>query len=207
MPRISLLVIGILLSASGWTAQNKPQSTLILKVDETTIGPNAGQKSSSCLRIYADGKVTYARWWNSSAIIVDSVTNEESRPEYTVSVEHHLTDTDVWELSRFLQSKPVARLAEKFGPPHPAIDYFEQVTASIMSVKGQSKTISTQEYYTADLAEKSRYPSALILLMDRINEIETEAKTKGRPTEIPADCLLKRMGDYEKRPNKARVRN
>jgi hypothetical protein len=189
--KTTYLFLLMLFSASGWPAQETPHNRLILKVDENASGPYGGQKSSSCLRVYSDGRVTYARWWNSAATIVDSVAKKESRPEHTVSVEHRLRNEDVRELSRFLESKAVKRLPAKSGPPHQAIDYFESVSVEVFDSKGNSKKIFTREYYVADLVEKSRYPSALILLMDRIGQIEAEANDKGKSTEIPPDCTLK----------------
>jgi hypothetical protein len=183
--------LATLFSASTWPAQDKPQSRLILRVDETASGPNEGQESSGCLRVYSDGKVIFARWWNSAVTIVDSATKRASRPEYTVSVEHHLVDADLRELSTFLESKAVRKLPEEFGPPHPAIDFFESVSVEIFGSKGNIKKISTREYNVANLEEKSRYPAALILLLERIKQIEEAASNKGKPTEVPVDCPLK----------------
>jgi hypothetical protein len=171
--------------------QEKPSSTLILKVDTNVSGPFGGQKSSSCMRVYSDGKVLFAHWWNSFATIVDEKTGKESRPDHTVSVEHHLGDGDKWELSSFLESKTVKSLPQKFDPPHPPIDYFENVTVRIIAPDGRQKQISAREFYVANLEEKSRYPSALLVLMNRINEIEQEANEKGKPISPPLDCQLK----------------
>jgi len=181
----------ILLVSLACSAQEKASSNLILKVDESVRGPFGGQKSSSCLRVYSDGKVLYARWWNSFATVVDEKTGEESRRENTVSVEHHLGDGDKWELSSFLESKVLKSLPEKFDPPHQPIDYFESVTVRIIAPNGKQKQISTREFYMANLEEKSRYPSALIVLMDKIDEIEREANEKGKPVSPSPDCQLK----------------
>jgi len=182
--------LAILLLATASPAQNHTPNRLILKVDETVMGPFGGQRSSSCLRVYSDGRATYTKWWNSNAVIVDSA-GAESRPEQTVSVTHRLADTDVWELSAFLESNGVKRLPQKFDPPHKPIDYFERVTVDVIDSRNRSKKIVAREYYVASLEEKVRYPSALILLMDRIDQIEQEAVDKGAPSEVPADCSLK----------------
>jgi hypothetical protein len=142
------------------------------------------------LRVYADGKVVYARWWNSAVAEVDK-NGKESRGEQTVSVENHLEKGDVWELSSFLESKVLADLPSKFSPPHRAVDYFENVTVQILNQNGEKKQISTREFYVASLKEKAHYPSALVVLMDRIGDIEKEANEKGKPTQIPSDCQLK----------------
>lgn len=184
-------VFALLSLAGGLRAQGNRSDGLVLKVDETVTGPFGGQKSTSCLRVYMDGKVIYSRWWNSAATIVDSVTNVASRPEHTVAFADQLADTDIWDLSRFLESKAVKRLSEKFGPPHPPVDYFERVSLEISGDKGNAKKILTREYYVASLEEKTRYPSALILLMERIDRIEEAAATNGKPAEIPADCSFK----------------
>jgi hypothetical protein len=172
-------------------AQEKARAKLILKVDETVEGPLGGQKSSSCLRVYSDGKVLYARWWNSGMTIVDKETGKKSGPEKIVSVEHRLEGGDEWELSSFIESKALKGLPDKFAPPHRPIDYFEDVTVRLIGPNGTERRISTREFYVASLEEKSRYPSALIVLMDKIDEIEKAANEKGKPAEIPADCRLK----------------
>ena len=183
----------LLMLLPGWVcpAQEKATAKLILKVDETVDGPLGGQKSSSCLRVYSDGKVLYASWRNSGMTIIDKETGKKSRPEKTISVEHHLENADEWELSSFLESKVLKGIPDKYAPPHRPIDYFENVTVRIISPNGRERQISTREFYVASLEEKSRYPSALILLMGKIDEIEKEANEKGKPTEIPSDCRLK----------------
>lgn len=185
----SFLLLVVL--SSSCLAQEKASGNLILKVDQTVSGPFGGQRSLTCLRVFADGKVLYATWWNSAATLIDKGTGRESRPEYTVSKEYRLEDTDVWDLSSLLESKAVKKLREEFGPPHPPIDYFESTSVEIMERKGKPKRISTREFYVADLEEKTRYPSALIVLMDRIDEIQKEAYEKGKPTQVPTDCGLK----------------
>lgn len=185
------LMFLVLLSCWACSAQEKASTKLILKVDEIVSGPFGGQASTSCLRVYSDGKVFSARWWNSAMSVVDKDTGKESRTEHTTSVEHQLEESDVWELSSFLESKTLKRLPEEFAPPHRPIDYFENVTVQIISPNGNEKKISTREFYVADLEEKTRYPSALIVLMDKIDQIENEANTKGKPAEIPSDCRLK----------------
>lgn len=179
-------------STSGmWAGQEKNASRLILKLDENVVGPYGGQKSKACMRIYSDGKVIYSQWWNSAATLVDSKTQAKSRPEYTSSVVFQMDETDLWELTEFLNSKPVKRLPAEFKPPHRPIDYFEHISLNIFDSKGRSRQISTREFYVADLVEETRYPSALIVLMHKINDIESEATEKGKPTDIPPDCPLK----------------
>jgi hypothetical protein len=172
-------------------AQTKPPDRVVLKVDEIVSGPFGGQKSSSCLRVHSNGNVIYARSWSSAVTVVDSATSVASRPEHMLAVADQLVDTDVLEIVRLLESKAVRRLPERFSPPHKPVDYFEVVSLEILDGRGNSKKLVTSEYYVADLEEKTRYPSALIVLMDRIDQIEKAATSKGKPTEIPADCSLK----------------
>lgn len=188
---IRLLSVLILLPSWPCSAQKEALPRLILKVDETVNGPMGGERSSSCLRIYSDGRVIYASWRNSAMKIIDKETGRESRPGKTISVEHHLDSVDGWELPRLLESKALKNIPNNFDPPHRPIDYFEQVTIGIFGAKGTKKLISTREYYVASLEEKTRYPSALILLMEKIDQIEKAASEQGRPTEIPSDCQSK----------------
>jgi hypothetical protein len=189
--RLQFLLLLFLLTTRFCAAQEKAPAKLLIKVDESVSGPFGGEKSVTCLRVFSDGKVLYARWWNSAVTIVDKATGEKSSPEHTISLEHHLEDTDTWDLSAFLGSKPVRRLSGAFAPPHTPVDYIENVTVHIMSPTGKQRQISTREFYAASLEEKSRYPPALIVLMSKIDEIEKEANDKGTPTEVPTDCALK----------------
>jgi hypothetical protein len=159
-------------------------------VDQTVTGPFGGQKASSCLRVYSDGKVFYASRSNAAMAIVDEA-GHENRPEHKVSVEHQPDEGDEFELSTFLESKAIKRLPERFAPPHPPIDYIENTAIQITLPSGIPKQISTREFYVADLEEKTRYPAALIILMERIDAIEKEASDKGKPTEILPDCQVK----------------
>jgi hypothetical protein len=94
-------------------------------------------------------------------------------------------------LSDLLESKALKRLPKKFDPPHRPIDYFERISVQIITTSGKVKQISTREFYVASLDEKARYPGALIVLMDKIDEIEHQANVKGKPIDIPSDCHLK----------------
>ena len=186
---VTLVILVMLCTGGACSAQENPPSDLILRVDQTVIGPVGGQKSLSCLRIYSDGKVFYASWWSGPMTMVDQ-TGAEYRPEHKVSVEHQLEKGDVFELSTLFQSKAIKRLPENFAPPHPPIDYFEKTTVQITLPKGTPKEISTREFYVADLEEKTRYPAALIVLMGKIDEIEKVASDKGKPAATPSDCQL-----------------
>jgi hypothetical protein len=185
----SSLFLSLLFGTCVCCAEEKTPSKLILKVDEAVSGPFGGQTSASCLRVYSDGRVVYASRWNSAFSVVDAA-GQESRPEHKVSVEHHLEEGDAFELSAFFESKALKRLSDKFAPPHPPIDYFETTSVQIMLPRGRSKQISTREFYVADMEEKTRYPAALIVLMDKIDEIEKQAADKGKPIESPPDCRL-----------------
>jgi len=157
-------------------------------------GPLGGEKSASCLRVYSDGKVAYATWQNSLETVGEKGTRRTLRPERIVSAEHTLDGANLWAISSFIESEVVRSLPGKFGPLRRPIDYFEYVLVEIVDSKGRSKKISTREYYVASLREKTKYPAALILLMDKINEIKKEASSKGKPAAIPADCSLKLKG-------------
>src|SRR5947209_5102950 len=97
------LFLFIMLFSWACSAQRKVPGNLILKVDEALSGPFVGQKSTSCLRVYSDGTVLYASWWNSAVTLVDKETGQESRPEHVVAVVYHLEDNDQSDLSSFLE--------------------------------------------------------------------------------------------------------
>ena len=185
---IRIFVLFALLPSLSSSAQEKKPTRLMLRVEEESAGPFGGERSASCLKVYSDGRVLYSSWRRSGVTIQDQASGKNSRPEKTVSVEYHLEPGDEWELDSFLHSKAVRKLPTKFGPPHTAIDYSERVTVRIEGPNGTEKSISTREFYVASLQEKSKYPSALILLMDKIDEVEKEANEKGKPTSISDDC-------------------
>jgi hypothetical protein len=172
-------------------AQEKAPARLMLKADETTAGPMGGQRSVSCLSVYSDGKVFYASKWSSGVAVVDKDTGKKTRPERTISVEYQLEYGDELALSSFLESKALRKIPDKFAPPHRPVDYFENVVLRIISANGGEKQTSIREFYVASLEEKSRYPSALVLLMDKVDEIEKAVNEKGKPVETPKDCQLK----------------
>jgi hypothetical protein len=184
-------LLALLSLVAGLRAQGNRPDRVVLKVDEIVSGPFGGQKSVSCLRVYSDGKVFYGEWSNSAATLADSATGVASRPEHTSASAYQLVDGDLQELAGFLESKAVRRLPENFGPPHKPVDYFETVSIEIPDGKGNIKKLSTREYYVADLEERTHYPTALILLMDRIDQIEKAATSAGKPTEVPAECSLR----------------
>ena len=107
-----------------------------------------------------------------------------SHPERRDSREYSFrkeTYRSLGDFADFLQSKAVRRLKTYFPPPHSAIDFLETSTVQIFFPNGKSQQLQAKEYYVASLVEKSKYPSALILLMDKIEQFEdTVAREGGR---------------------------
>jgi hypothetical protein len=186
----ALLFLELIFASWACSAQERPPHKLILRVDEKASGPYGGQKSASCLRVFSDGNVLYATWENSLLTIVDA-TGRKSRSETSMSVEYHLEGYEIEGLSELFASKALKGLPEEFAPPHRPVDYIEITSVQMALPKGKSKQISTREYYVASLKEKTRYPAALVVLMEKIDAIEKVALDKGKPTETPADCQLK----------------
>jgi hypothetical protein len=171
------------------SAQETTQVKQILKMHAWSQGPFERQKSNSCLTIYSDGKLNYFHRWNPGRIKANPNSGKKSLLEQTVSVESHLTQSDLLELRRFLESDAVQVLAESFVVPHSPIDYSESATIHIIGPNGNSKPVSIDAYSVADLEQKSQLPGALIVLMDKIEEIEKAAIIKGKATKIPPACL------------------
>jgi hypothetical protein len=189
---IPIFVVQAALLSAGLCLSQEQPVRLILKFDQTTSGPYFGQRESLCLRVYANGRVIYSDWSRSAMSVVDK-TGKETSPEKTVSREYSAPENDLWqidELDEFLKSKAVLRLAGAFGPPHRPVDFFETSDVEIPRSNLQPKRISVREYYVASLVEKTKYPPALLILMDRIARIKDEAADKGKPAEPPADCKL-----------------
>jgi len=89
-----------------------------------------------------------------------------------------------------LQSKAVRRLKGYFPPPHRPVDFVEISTVQAFLPDHTTKRIVTREYYVSSLVERTKYPSALVILMDGIERLEKKVAEKGTPTEIGADCKL-----------------
>jgi hypothetical protein len=139
----------------------------------------------SCLMLYSDGR---------------AVSAFSSKAGSEASREYRFPDKDSWQVSEFgelIHSKAVRRLKSYFPPPHRPIDFVEISTALPFLPDGKSKQIVVREYYVASLAEKAKYPSALVLLMDRIEQIENKVSEKGTSVEPPPDCK------FEKGPESA----
>ncbi len=184
------VAVALMMLSSLCLPQEQADAKLVLSVDATVSGPYAGQKSSDCLRVHSNGRVLYARWWNSAATLIDAA-GKRTRPEHTISTEYQMDEFLISELTRLLKTKSVKNLRDAFGPPHAPIDYFENTSVQMRASNGHSKQITAREYYVASLDEKTKYPSALIVLMDKIDEIQRLAEEKGKPVEVPADCHLK----------------
>jgi sulfur carrier protein ThiS len=185
-----------LLWISVCSAQETAQVKPILKLDGWSQGPFEGQESISCLTIYSDGKITYFHRRNSRKIRVEAKTGKKSLVEQTVSVESQLTRADLLELTGFLESNVVKALGESFVVPHSPIDYSESATVHIIGPSGNEKAVSINGYSVAGLEQKSQLPGTLVVLMDKIEEIEKAAALKGKDTKTPPGCLeaLKRAG-------------
>lgn len=193
--RFLRFAIAMVIFSSLWAKRSLAQETpaLLLKVDQTSSGPYGGEKASLCLRVYSNGRIVDSEWSRAAAEMVDQ-DGKKTRPEKTVSFECQVDERDVlWqigELEDFLKSKPVQHLADSFAPPHRPVDFVEISRIQINLPRAKTKTITVREYYAASMIEKTKYPTALVLLMDKLARLEDEATAKGRPSEPLADCQL-----------------
>ena len=179
-----MVLFSLYVPAMHMTAHEKS----ILKVQETSRGPFAEQKSMSCLTVYLDGRVIFFHRWNPGKLRTDPKTGKKSLLEQTLSVESHLNRAELLSVSDFLSSDIVNALAESFAVPHVYIDYMESATVSFTGQDTKEKRISIFDYGEASLEQKSRLPAALIVLMDKIAEIKKTATLKGKVTKNPAEC-------------------
>jgi hypothetical protein len=192
-PVFPLSVLVIL--TSGLCFAQAKSERLLLKVEQASSGPFGGQRGSLCLQVYSNGRIVYSDWSRSAMGLVDKA-GKETRPERTANLEYRAPEQDSWqasELEESLTSKRVLRLASSFDPPHKPTDFIETTVVRIMLPKGKTKQISLREFYVASLAEKAKYPSALVILMDRIARIEDEVAEKGKAIDPPPDCPLQKQ--------------
>ncbi|HLW97922.1 MAG TPA: hypothetical protein VKR82_04700 [Candidatus Acidoferrales bacterium] len=191
LPRSLAFFPLVFLLAAPCFSQDKPPSKLIFKSDESTTGPIGGEKSFTCLRVFSDGRATYAKSWSDPFLTVDKQTGKETYEEHLVSKEFIFDELDLLGFSDFLKSKPVRKLPETFGPPHQPIDFIEMITLEFTGRKDKLQKLSTREFFVTDLEERARYPGALIVLMLKLDEIERKVSSEGKPVAPPSDCRLK----------------
>jgi hypothetical protein len=191
-----LSIVSILIGASvsaGNCYSQENQHQLMIKVDQKSSGPFAGQRGSLCLRVYASGRITLSEWSTAAGSTVDKA-GKETRSETTVNLEYSFPREDLYrmsELEEFLTSKAVQKLPATFARPHRPVDFFETSEIQITHPSGRSKKISVPEYYAASLVERTKYPSVLLILMDQLARLEDEVTEKGKPAEPSADCALR----------------
>jgi len=155
----------------------KPEPQIVLRVDEDTHGPFGGERSKSCLRVYDDGTV-YMGSHSLAGFIEKDERGKETRAEKAEFRQHKLESYEIFYLTNLSESKEFRSLRDAYGPPHHAIDYFSTTNVYLQNGKF-SKQLATREYYVASMAEKARYPSALVVLMEWIDRTETDAFDKG----------------------------
>lgn len=142
-----------------------------------------------------------SEWTTARASVVDEA-GKESRAEREVNLEFTFPERDAYKISEIeevLHSKSIGRLASSFSPPHPPVDFFETTLLSIAIAKGSSKTISVRDYYAASLAERAKYPSGLVILMEQIAHLEDEVSENGKPAPRASDCTPNRK-DVNRNP-------
>jgi hypothetical protein len=182
----SLFLFSFGVCAAPGSGQVKP----ILKVHGWSQGPFESQKSILCLTVYSDGNVNFFHRWNPGKIQIDAKTGKKALLERVVSVESHLSRPDLLNVSDFLKSDVITVLEKGFAIPHAFVDYQDGATVCLGGPEGNEKCIEIRDYGEADLQQKGQLPGALIVLMDKIAEIEKAAVLKGKTTKIPSNCSV-----------------
>jgi hypothetical protein len=173
------------------SAQDKPPKVL-LRAYHGSSGPFGGEKGASCLMLYSDGRLVEVSS-STAALGVPDEHGKVTHQESTTSREYRFPERDSWQVSGyvdFLRSGALRKLNSYFPPPHRPIDYVETSTVEVFFPGGKKKQIQAREYYVASLEEKARYPSALIILMDMLEQLENTVAQKGMPTQEPEDCRI-----------------
>jgi hypothetical protein len=175
------------------SAQDKP-SRVLLRAYHGSSGPFGGEKGASCFMLYSDGRLVEVSS-STAALGVPDDHGKVTHPESTTSREYRFPERDSWQVSGyvdFLRSRALRKLNSYFPPPHRPIDYVETSTVEVFFPTGKRKQIQAREYYVASLEEKAKYPSALIILMDKLEQLEDTVAQKGIPTQEPEDCSIER---------------
>jgi hypothetical protein len=185
------LLVSILLSGYLLAAQNNT-SRLVVTVGTASSGPFGGQSGLSCFAIYSDGEAfTFAL--SSEGVGSKDASGKVIHSEKQESRVYRFPEKDLWRIegfADFLDSKAVRGLKAYYPPPHRPIDFVETTVVNWSPVKGQPKGMQVREYYVASLDEKAKYPSALIVLMDSIDQFETIVTEKGTPGAENPGCRL-----------------
>jgi len=175
------------------SAQNK-RPEVLLRAYHGSSGPFDGEKGASCFMLYSDGRLVQVSS-STAALGVPDEHGKVTHPESTTSREYRFPERDSWQVSGyvdFLKSRAMRKLNSYFPPPHLPIDYVETSTVEVFFPTGKRKQVQAREYYVASLEEKAKYPSALIILMDKLEQLEDTVAQKGVPTLEPEDCRAER---------------
>ena len=186
------IYIAILFALAFTCAAEDHPARLLLWAHHGSSGPFGGEKATSCLLLYSDGRIVQISS-STAAMGVQDESGKITHAERRDNREYRFPERDSWQVSNFLdflESKALRKLSDSFPPPHPPIDYIETSTVAVFLPGNKVKQIQTREYYVASLIEKARYPSALIILMDNIEQLENTVAEKGTPMKGPAGCSL-----------------
>jgi hypothetical protein len=63
-PLLSAFVVALFFSE--WSFSQEQPARLLIKVDQTSSEPFAGERESSCLRLYSNGRIVYSNWSTSA---------------------------------------------------------------------------------------------------------------------------------------------
>jgi hypothetical protein len=181
----------------------KPEPQIVLRVDEDTNGPFGGERSKRCLRVYNNGTI-YMGSHSLAGFIEKDQHGNETRPERKQFRQFKIESYEVSYLADLSESKEFRSLRDFYRPPHSAIDYFSTIRVRL-EIGKFTKQITTREYYVASMAEKARYPSALVVLMEWIERTETEALQKGTELDkLPASAGCDLSFDSDRQPTPSR---
>jgi hypothetical protein len=178
---------------SAVVAQQEKNSPLLLRVDVETFGPFGRSHSHKCTEIYEDGRVLSSESWHGGA--VDASTHKQIPALHQQYGYLQMEAVDVDELKDFVLSSSVRRLKSSYPSPYTPVDYFEKTHVDIHRNGKVEKTILLNEYGVSDLESRSKYPSPLIVLMDRIEETRTSLKYDKNDIKLSTPCEVVKPAD------------
>jgi hypothetical protein len=135
-------------------------------------------------------QVNFFRRWNPGSVQIGAKSGKKTLLEQVVSVESYLSRVDLLDVSGFLKSDVITVLEKGFVIPHPFVDYAEGTTVCLGASVSDEKCIEIRDYGEADLEQKGQLPGALIVLMDKIEEIEKASVLTGKTTKVSSNCLV-----------------
>jgi hypothetical protein len=149
----------------------------ILSSHDAVDGPFAGQRTVSDLQVFGDGKVVY---------VEENTKTMGGKPEHS-SYETTLGSEEMRRLKEILESREVRSLPKKVPSKTRPIDFFWQKSI-VINRPDKTQNIQIENFYPFLNLNGRVYPTALIELECRLQDIETATAKRPHPKDEDDWC-------------------